>query len=334
MKPLEIVNASVGYGGAPVLRDVTIDVRPREILAVVGESGSGKSTLGKLMTGQLRPEAGTALVDGRPWSNVRRGDPARHRVQMIFQDSRDALNPWMTARQAIAEAVRVVDGCSRREADARACALLAEVGLVDDAIDRRPRQLSGGQCQRVSIARALAHRPSVLVADEPTSALDVSVQAQVLALLDRLRTEQSMAVVMITHDLNVVRSVADRVHVLNRGRTVEIGSALGVLDSPRHPYTRLLVDSRPGIEGLLPVVSEAIGDHPCIFAGRCAMRQDDCADLDPSRLTSGPRADTPSDDAQVVACAHPLPEGLALLGTVGAGARTTARTASDEPSSA
>lgn len=311
--PVEILEASVGYAGAPVLRDICLEVRPQEILAIVGESGSGKSTLGKLMTGQLHPQRGSALVEGRPWVAISRRDPARHRIQMIFQDSRDALNPWMTALETVTEAVRVVDGGRRAAAEGKARQLLEDVGLAGPVVDRRPGRLSGGQCQRVAIARALAHRPSVLVADEPTSALDVSVQAQVLALLRRLQAAQDMAVVLITHDLNVVRSVADRVHVLYHGRTMEVGATEDVLNAPAHPYTRLLVDSRPGVRGVLPAVQAEVDEHPCVYAARCALRQPDCSMLDPSASAEPDAAGAGSSSTRRVACLHPLPGGLALL---------------------
>lgn len=311
--PLEVVRASVGYGGDLVLRDVDVAVGASEILAVVGESGSGKSTLAKVLTGQLHPQHGQALVEGRSWSDVSRRDPARHRVQMIFQDSKDALNPWMTALETVSEAARVVDGGRRTAADKRARHLLDEVGLAGAVVDRRPSRLSGGQCQRVGIARALAHRPSVLVADEPTSALDVSVQAQVLGLLRRLRAEQDMAVVIITHDLNVVRSLADRIQVLYRGRTMEIGGAQDVLEAPAHPYSRLLVDSRPGVRGVLPLVEAQVGEHPCAFAARCPLRQPDCSKLDPSVTELLDRAPADDSSPRRVNCRHPLPGGLALL---------------------
>lgn len=308
--PLEVVRTSVGYGGDLVLRDIDLAVGASEIVAVVGESGSGKSTLAKVLTGQLQPNDGHALVEGRPWSEVSRRDPARHRVQMIFQDSKDALNPWMTALETVSEAVRVVDGGRRAQADARARRLLEDVGLAGAVVDRRPSRLSGGQCQRVGIARALAHRPSVLVADEPTSALDVSVQAQVLALLRRLRLEQEMAIVIITHDLNVVRSLADRILVLYRGRTMEVGSADDVLGEPAHPYSRLLVDSRPGVEGVLPVVLSEVGPHPCSFAARCPIRQHDCS----LELSEGVLLGRDADGVpRWVNCRHPLPGGLDLI---------------------
>lgn len=309
--PLQVTEMSAGYGAELVLRDVDLAVQAREIVAVVGESGSGKSTLAKVLTGQLHPKAGQASVEGRLWSDVSRRDPARHRVQMIFQDSRDALNPWMTALETVSEAVRVVDGGRRAQSDVRARQLLEDVGMTGAVVDRRPGRLSGGQCQRVGIARALAHRPSVLVADEPTSALDVSVQAQVLTLLRRLRVEQDMAIVIITHDLNVVRSLADRIMVLYRGRTLEVGDAADVLAEPAHPYSRLLVDSRPGVEGILPVVQSEVGAHPCVFAGRCPIRQEDCAHLDPSSGTDlRPEAD---GAPRWVSCRHPLPGGMQLL---------------------
>src|SRR5262249_14367121 len=160
-----------------------------------------KTTLGRLLVGVLSPTQGHVLVKGSEWSTVSRRDPVRREVQMVFQDPYGALNPWISARQTVAEVFQVWHSANRREACDRADQVLEEVGVPPDARARRPSQLSGGQCQRVGIARALAAEPSVLIADEPTSSLDVSVQAQILNLLDSLRRSRGLAIVLISHDL-------------------------------------------------------------------------------------------------------------------------------------
>lgn len=305
---LAVHGASAGYGRTLAIRDISLVVAPGEIVAVVGESGSGKSTLAKLLTGQIHPAHGEVLVEGRPWRSISARHDARHHVQMIFQDSRDALNPWMTALETVTEAVQVVDGVRRSAAVGRARELLEQMGLTGSVVDRRPGRLSGGQCQRVGIARSLAHRPRVLIADEPTSALDVSVQAQVLTLLRRLRAEEGMAIVLITHDLNVVSSVADRVFVLYQGHAMEAGATDAVMAAPAHPYTRLLLDSQPGVAGMLPVMTGDAPGHPCPFAGRCPLRQPDCVHLDHTSFFSAP-----ADGEHEAACLHPLNSATARL---------------------
>jgi peptide/nickel transport system ATP-binding protein len=245
-----VIEASAcGYefraGAPPAVADVSLAVRGAESVGVVGESGSGKTTLGRLLVGALHPTRGTVLVEGRPWAAIGRRDPRRRRVQMIFQDPYGSLNPWRTPVDAVAEVIRVWDRLPARRAQARAEDLLAEVGLAEDAMRRRPRKLSGGQCQRVGIARALAADPEVLVADEPTSSLDVSVQAQILNLLRRLRERRGLALVLISHDLSVVRYATDRAIVMYGGRVVEEGRTAELLSAPSHDYTRSLVAAIP-----------------------------------------------------------------------------------------
>ena len=218
-------------------------------------------------------------------------------VQMIFQDPVGALNPWLSAREAVAEAVRHWYGTSRGEARRKAGDLLAETGLSGEAMDRRPRELSGGQCQRVGIARALACQPAVIVADEPTSALDVSVQAQILNLLVALQESHDLALVLISHDLSVIRHMTDDAVVMYGGRIVERGPTDTLMERPAHPYTQLLVDPNDDGEQLpaRAAPSSASVEHPCPFAQRCPYLQPDCSGIlhDP-----GPKAP--------VFCRHPL----------------------------
>jgi len=231
---------------APALRDFDLQVDERAAIGIVGESGSGKTTLGRALIGALAPTKGEVLVRGKPWSEVGRRDPLRRSVQMIFQDPYSSLNPHLTARQTVGEVIRHWHRVGRHAASRRAADLLADVGLPAAAIDRRPGRLSGGQCQRVGIARALACEPQVLVADEPTSSLDVSVQAQILNLLRSLRETHRLALVIISHDLGVVRYLTDSAVVMYAGEAVERGPTDVLFARPKHPYTRKLLDAIPG----------------------------------------------------------------------------------------
>jgi peptide/nickel transport system ATP-binding protein len=229
------------------VKGVDLEVKPGDAIGIVGESGSGKTTLGRMLVGALRPTEGQLLIEGKDWSSINRNDPNRREIQMIFQDPYGSLTPWRTPRQIVAEVVRHWRKCSRTEASQAAEELLLEVGLPAEAIDRRPRRLSGGQCQRVGIARALACDPQVIVADEPTSALDVSVQAQILNLLLALRASRGLALVLISHDLGVVRHMVDEALVMRNGVVVERGDSETLFTNPQEEYTRLLVDSTPSL---------------------------------------------------------------------------------------
>ena len=241
-------DAAVRYPGAKqhAVEGATLEVGPGVALGVVGESGSGKTTLGRALVGLINPTSGSIDVEGRPWSEVRRTDLERRRVQMIFQDPYGSLNPGLSALGAVAEVLEVWERLGRRSASQRAAELLDRVGLPPDAMRRRPAELSGGQCQRVGIARALACSPTVLVADEPTSSLDVSVQAQILNLLLDLRAQAELALVLISHDLAVIRYMTDEALVMLEGRIVERGATAHLLEAPSHPYTQRLVASIPG----------------------------------------------------------------------------------------
>jgi peptide/nickel transport system ATP-binding protein len=239
----------------PAIVDIDMCVRPGESVGIVGESGSGKTTLGRVLVGGIVPTGGVALVAGRRWDTVRRKEPLRRSVQMVFQDPYASLNPRLSARDSVGEVFRVWDRDHWRRARERADGLLAEVGLASHAVVKRPRQLSGGQCQRVAIARALACEPTVLVADEPTSALDVSVQAQILNLFLDLRASRNLALVLISHDLGVVRYATDRAIVMYKGRIVEEGPSGRLLDAPEHDYTASLVRSIPGRHSQAPTAA-------------------------------------------------------------------------------
>ncbi|HEX6682661.1 MAG TPA: ATP-binding cassette domain-containing protein [Candidatus Limnocylindrales bacterium] len=240
-------------GGKPNAVDgVSFAVHPDETLAVVGESGSGKTTVARCVVGLQAAQRGTILFEGAPVGRVsRRPAATRRAIQMVFQDPTASLNPRMTVRSIIAEVWRTHRSVAPtdRSWDDAIVELLADVGLDASVASRRAPALSGGQCQRVSIARALALQPRLLVCDEAVSALDVSVQSQILRLLANLRATRKLAILFITHDLGVVRQIADRVAVMHRGRLVETATANEIFDQPSHPYTKTLLDAALDLEG-------------------------------------------------------------------------------------
>ena len=238
------------YGATRAVDDVSFDLAPGQSLGIVGESGSGKTTTARIVVGLERPDAGTVTVNGRDRTERRGGAAARlaraREVQMVFQDPFLSLDPRITVGAAIREPLAL--HFPGRDHGARVGELLDQVGLGGRHAAALPRQLSGGQRQRVAIARALAVEPAVLVLDEAVAALDVSVQAQILNLLADIRERTGVGYLFITHDLGVVRFVTEQVVVMRRGQVVEAGPTATVLADPRHPYTRLLLDSvpRPG----------------------------------------------------------------------------------------
>ncbi|MFE3877366.1 dipeptide ABC transporter ATP-binding protein [Kitasatospora sp. NPDC059146] len=242
-------------GHAPVaaVRDVSLTLREGHTLGIVGESGSGKSTTGRLLLGLAAPDTGSVEVDGQSWQGLRgaRRRALHRRIQVVHQDPLSSFDPRYPVARIIAEPLAAT-GVPRRARAGRVAELMAQVGLGPELLHRRPRELSGGQRQRVAIARALAPRPRIVVLDEPVAALDVSVQAQVLDLLAELRAELGVAYVFVSHDLGVVRHVADEVLVMKDGEVVESGDVAEVLTAPRHPYTRQLLDAVPHLDGPNP----------------------------------------------------------------------------------
>lgn len=227
------------------LDGIDMQIGAGETIGIVGESGSGKSTLARAIVRQNRPSAGVVRLDGQDVHALQGKDLTRfrQRVQMVFQNPYDSLNPRMSVREAVAEPLWRHGITDRRSAYLRVEELLEMVDLPSALRDRRPRQLSGGQCQRVGLAKALALRPQLLIADEITSALDVTTQAQILELLARLQREQELTLLYISHDLAVVNSICERVYVFKGGRIVESGPTQQVLNDPQHPYTQELVGS-------------------------------------------------------------------------------------------
>ena len=229
------------------VQDVSFSLRPKEVLGVVGESGSGKSTLARCIVRLVDPTSGSVKLDGTDIAQASRREfqPIRKRIQIVFQDPYRSLNARIRVGESIIEGMRNF-GVSRQDALARAIELLDLVGLDRDAMKRYPHQFSGGQRQRICIARALALGPEILIADEAVSSLDVSVQAQVLELIEEIRVRTNIAVLFITHDLRVAAKICNTIIVMKNGRVVEAASALSVLADPQHEYTRLLIDAAPG----------------------------------------------------------------------------------------
>jgi oligopeptide transport system ATP-binding protein len=270
--------------------DVTVSLHVGECLGLVGESGCGKSTLGRLLVGLEKPDTGRLLYRGRDVAAGGRSDRARLRegVQMIFQDPYASLDPRLSVGEIIAEPLAATRAMRRDAQRDRVAELLSLVGLPASAVNSYPHQFSGGQRQRIGVARALALKPDVLVCDEPVSALDVSVQAQVVNLLRKLQAELGVALLFISHDLSVVRHIADRVAVMYLGRIAETGETESVYDHPAHPYTRALLSASPVIgpegRGILSRREILRGEPPspaspptgCRFHPRCPIAQDRC----------------------------------------------------------
>lgn len=282
---------------------MSFEVRTGETLGIVGESGCGKSTLARMLVGLLPPSSGSIEIDGRA---LDRADPAAfgRLIQYVFQDPVSSLNPRKTIRQIIEAPLRILHGLRGATLDNRIAELFDAVNLRPEFLSRYPHEFSGGQAQRIGIARALAASPRILILDEPVSALDVSVQAQVLNLLADLKARLNLTYLFISHDLAVVEAVSDRIAVLYFGSLVEAGPAERVFAAPRHPYTKLLAGSSPVVGR--PLGGAQSGELPdplnpppgCAFAGRCARASDLC------RRTV-PKLETIEGD-QLVACYHPL----------------------------
>ncbi|WP_311245642.1 ATP-binding cassette domain-containing protein [Microbacterium sp. WCS2018Hpa-23] len=247
MSLLELRSAGFAYGSRRVLDDISLSLDEGDSLGLVGESGAGKSTILRLLLGLSGPREGEVLFDGAPLNLRDRAQMRRFRasVQPVFQDPYSSLDPRQRIDRIIGEPLRSLGLASGADAQHRIAESLESVGLPADTARRYPHEFSGGQRQRIAIARAVVSRPRVLLADEPVSALDVTTRVQVLELLDRLRRENGLSLVMVSHDLTAIASACDRTVVLQNGRVVEQGATASVLHAPQDPYTRALVDAVP-----------------------------------------------------------------------------------------
>ncbi|MDQ2067945.1 ATP-binding cassette domain-containing protein [Xinfangfangia sp. CPCC 101601] len=285
------------------VNDISFDLGPGEALGLVGESGCGKSTVARLITGLITPDQGAITYKGETLAAMARKD--RLKIQMVFQDPLGSLDPRMRLGDQIAEGVRVHNIVPAAELKDYLAGIFADCGIDPVLAQRYPHQVSGGQRQRFGIARALAMKPDLVICDEPVAALDVSIQAQVINLLARLRRERGLSYIFISHDLNVVRHLCDRVAVMYLGKLIEIGDAAEVLSDPRHPYTSALGDAAPrvtldaqefrAIKGEIP--SPLNPPKGCFFNPRCSLATDLCRSEAPELRDLG---------ARKVACHTPL----------------------------
>ena len=291
---------------------VSFELRKGETLALVGESGCGKSTLARALIRLPRPHSGSVRFNGQELTDLspRHMRQMLRHMQMIFQDPISSLNPRRRTRDIVAEGL-LIHKAPREMIPARVNQIMSEVGMNPETMgERRPGDFSGGQCQRIAIARAMALEPDLLICDEPVSALDVSVQAQVLNLLERMRQEHGLGMLFISHDLSVVRNISDRIAVMYLGKIVESGGTDDVYGRPAHPYSRALIDALPvPTPAAKSVEPEIKGDLPsplnppsgCRFRTRCPQVRDVCAIDEPVLRPIGA--------GREVACHFPLVDG-------------------------
>ncbi len=299
------------------VKQASIQLESGKTLGLVGESGSGKSTLARAIVGTVPISSGTVLWRGQDWSAASPAERRNHgrHVQMVFQDPLAALNPRMNVGEIVAEPlITHFPDLPKAKVREKVGAMMERVGLLPTLVNRYPHEFSGGQCQRIGIARALITEPELVICDEPVSALDVSVQAQVVNLLKGLQRDMGLTLMFIAHDLSVVRHISDRIAVMYLGRIVEIADAAEVIGNPCHPYTRALIASvpipspkaerarhRPVLQGELP--SPLAPPSGCVFRTRCPIARDSCAAQVPEfELISGDHR---------VACPYHAEAGLA-----------------------
>ncbi len=314
---LEVKGLAKRFGNINAVNGVDFHVAAGEAVGLVGESGSGKSTIGMLVTRLIAPTAGTIRFDGRDITALREADlrPLRAKLQIVFQDPWGALNPRMTIARALEEPLKLHTDLESSARAARLRDLAQRVHLPLASLERFPHELSGGQLQRVCIARALATQPKLIVLDEPTSSLDLSVRAGILQLLAEIRRESGVAIVFISHDLDTVELITDRVLVLYLGNVVEQGATKSIFARPAHPYTQTLLSANlpPDPDAVLKR-HRVIGDTPspidlppgCAFASRCPVAIPACRQARPPATALG--------DAHSAACIR-IAEGANLLPT-------------------
>jgi peptide/nickel transport system ATP-binding protein len=293
----EFPAGSAGFFGrarltVKAVNGVTLDIYPGETLGLVGESGSGKSTLGRLVLRLIEPTAGRVMFDGRDLAALSRAElrALRQKMQLVFQDPYSSLNPRMRVKSIVGEGLEIHGLARGREKLERVAELLDLVGLEADAMNRYPHEFSGGQRQRIGIARALAVNPRFLVLDEPVSALDVSIQAQIVNLLQDLQERLSLTYLFIAHDLRVVEHISRRVAIMYLGKIVELADCDELFRNARHPYTRALLSAIPAIDfdgqperiKLPGEIPSALHPPPgCAFHPRCPYAKDECKTIEP-----------------------------------------------------